>query len=69
MPPRYDLKPVVTLSRGRVTSAYSLKVVGTRRWRAIFDAVFDGRDPVNLRCVLQQNGRPLTETWLYQLFP
>jgi glucans biosynthesis protein len=69
MAQRYDLKPTVTLSRGRVTSAYSLKVVGTRRWRAVFDAVFDGRDPVNLRCVLQQNGKPLTETWMYQLFP
>jgi glucans biosynthesis protein len=69
MPPRYDLKPAVTLSRGHVTSAYSLKVVGTRRWRAVFDVVFDGREPVDLRCVLQQNGKPLTETWLYQIVP
>ena len=69
MQARYDLKPVVTLSRGRVTSAYSVKVVGTRRWRAVFDAVFDGHDPANLRCVLQQNGKPLTETWTYQVFP
>jgi periplasmic glucans biosynthesis protein len=69
MPPRYDLKPVVSLSRGRVTAAYSIKVVGTKRWRAVFDAVFNGREPVNIRCVLQQNGKALTETWLYQLFP
>lgn len=69
MPPRYDLKPTVTLSRGRVERTYTVKVVGTRRWRAVFDVAVDGHEPVNLRCVLQQNGKPLTETWLYQFFP
>lgn len=69
MAPRYDLKPTVTLSRGHVASTYSLKVVGTKRWRAVFDVVPDGREPVNIRCVLQMAGKNLTETWLYQLFP
>jgi glucans biosynthesis protein len=66
---RYDLKPAVTLSRGRVEHVYSIKVVGTQRWRAVFDAVIEGKEPVDLRCVLQLGGRPLTETWLYQYFP
>lgn len=68
-PARYDLKPTVTLSRGQVTAAYSIKVAGTKRWRAVFDAAFEGKDPVNLRCVILQNGKPLTETWMYQFFP
>ncbi|GAA0536064.1 glucans biosynthesis protein [Rhizomicrobium palustre] len=69
MPPRYDLKPTITLSRGHIAAAYSIKVVGTNRWRAIFDAVFEGKEPVNLRCLIQANGKPLTETWMYQIFP
>jgi len=69
MQARYDLKPVVTLSRGHVASSYSIKVVGTNRWRAVFDAVLEGKDPVNLRCSLQLNGKPLTESWMYQYFP
>jgi glucans biosynthesis protein len=43
--------------------------VGTSRWRAVFDAVFEGKEPVNLRCSLQLDGKPLTETWMYQYFP
>ncbi len=69
MAPRYDLKPTVSTSRGRIDHAYSIKVVGTQRWRAVFDAIIDGKDPVNLRCVLQLGGKALTETWLYQFFP
>lgn len=69
MPARYDLKPNITLSRGHVAAAYSIKVVGTNRWRAVFDAVLEGKDPVNLRCMLALNGKPLTETWMYQYFP
>lgn len=69
MPPRYDLKPAVTLARGRVDHSYSVKVVGTQRWRAVFDATIEGKEPVNMRCVLQLGGKVLTETWMYQYFP
>ena len=37
MAPRYDVQPVVTASRGKVTDAYVIKVVGTENWRALFD--------------------------------
>jgi glucans biosynthesis protein len=69
MPPRYDLKPTVTLPRGRVERAYSIKVVGTDRWRAVFDVIAEGKEPMNIRCLLQQGGKILTETWLFQYFP
>ena len=44
-------------------------VPGTRRWRAIFDLIPQGDQPVELRLFLQGNGEALTETWLYQFRP
>lgn len=69
MAPRYDITPVVTLSRGIIEKPYVIKVVGTQRWRAFFDVGADGSDPVNLRCFLKLGGKTLSETWLYQFFP
>ena len=34
---RFDVKPVVSASRGKIDNAYVIKVVGTDRWRALFD--------------------------------
>jgi glucans biosynthesis protein len=40
-------------------------------WRAMFDLHLtdDSVEPINLRLFLSQNGRALTETWLYQYTP
>ncbi|MGC1466205.1 MAG: glucan biosynthesis protein [Pseudolabrys sp.] len=70
MAPRFDVEPVVTTSYGKVGKAYVIKVVGTDRWRALFDIHGLQKDkPVNLRCFLRFGGKTLTETWLYQYFP
>jgi glucans biosynthesis protein len=69
MAPRYDVQPVVTVSRGKVSNAYVIKVVGTEKWRALFDLAAPGNDPIELRCYLRLNGKALTETWLYQYYP
>lgn len=69
MAQRYDIKPTVTTSRGKVINPYSLKVVGTDHWRAAFDVEAPGKEQINLRCFLGLNGKTLTETWLYQFFP
>jgi glucans biosynthesis protein len=69
MAPRYDVEPVVTVSRGKVSNGYVIKVVGTEKWRALFDLAAPGNDPIQLRCYLRLNGKTLTETWLYQYFP
>jgi glucans biosynthesis protein len=69
MQPRYDVTPVATSSRGKIDNAYVIKVVGTDRWRALFDLTADGKAPVNLRCFLRLNDKTLSETWLYQYFP
>lgn len=69
MPVRFDLTPVVTASRGKVSDAYVLKVTDTDRWRAGFDLQLDGNGPVDLRLFLRLGNRTLSETWLYQHFP
>jgi glucans biosynthesis protein len=63
------VEPVVTTTRGEISNVYALQVVGTTRWRAFFDLKVEGEDPVELRCFLQLDGRPLSETWLYQYLP
>lgn len=69
MAPRYDVEPVVTVSRGKVTNAYVIKVVGTERWRAAFDVYAPGKEQIDLRCFLRLDNKSLTETWLYQYIP
>jgi len=69
MAPRYDITPVVSLSRGKVDHAYVIKVVGTSTWRAFFDVAVDGTSPLDMRCYLRLGDRTLSETWLYQYFP
>ncbi|MDE2182109.1 MAG: glucan biosynthesis protein [Alphaproteobacteria bacterium] len=69
MAPRYDIVPVVTLSRGKVVHPYVIKVVGTERWRAVFDVMAGGPGPLNMRCYLRLADKTLSETWLYQYFP
>jgi glucans biosynthesis protein len=69
MAARYDVSPIVTLSRGKVENHYVIKVVGTSIWRALFDVSFTGLEPLDLRCYLRLGDKTLTETWLYQFFP
>ncbi|MBX6322230.1 MAG: glucan biosynthesis protein D, partial [Rhodospirillaceae bacterium] len=59
----------VTASRGTISDAAALPVVGTDRWRVFFDLTVDGAAPVDLRMLLQRGARPVSETWLYQFFP
>lgn len=69
MAQRFDVTPVVTLSRGRIDNPYVIKVVGTQRWRAFFDIAFTGNEPIDMRCYLRLGERTLSETWIYQFFP
>lgn len=66
---RYDLTPVVNVSNGKAEGAYVIKVVGTDRWRSLFDITVDGKGPIDLRCYLKLGDKTLTETWIYQYFP
>ncbi len=66
---RYDVKPLVTASRGKIDNAYVIKVVGTDLWRALFDLQAESNEPVDLRMYLKLDDATLSETWLYQYFP
>ena len=69
MAQRYDIKAMVTASRGEIENPYVLKVVGTDRWRAAFDLKLEGSQPADLRLFLRLGDKTLSETWLYQYFP
>ena len=61
------VEAVVSASAGTVSGVYALPVVGTSRWRAVFDFASDGAsDPVDMRLYLKAKDKTLTETWLYQ---
>ena len=68
MAPRFDVTPVINASRGKVNGAFVIKVVGTNRWRAMFDLAPDGKGPIDLRCFLRLGDKTLSETWIYQYF-
>lgn len=69
MQQRFDVKPMVSASRGKIDNSYVIKVVGTDRWRAFFDLQAEGNAPVDLRLFLKLGDRTLSETWIYQYFP
>lgn len=60
---------VVTTSTGTVRNPYALPVVGTDRWRAVFDFYADSHDTVELRMFLRRGDTALTETWAAQHHP
>ena len=68
MQARYDVEPVVSPSRGKVEKRYSIKVVGTDRWRCFFDLAPADEEPVELRCYLRLGEQTLSETWTYEFF-
>lgn len=69
----FGVKPEVRVSASRGTFSYVFAeavpdgVAG--HWRAWFDLTVEGADPVEMRCTLEAQGKPLTETWLYQYHP
>ena len=67
----YGARPelVAEASRGTVSLRRTEPIWYTPRWLGTFDLSVDGSEPIELRCYLAQDGKPLTETWLYQLHP
>jgi glucans biosynthesis protein len=71
LPKDAPVEAVITASRGvteHVTAHYVEEFHG---YRALFDLkpTDDGTDPIDLRLFLRLDGRPLTETWIYQWIP
>jgi glucans biosynthesis protein len=66
-----NVEAVITTSRGtteHVTAHYVEEIKG---YRALFDVrpTEDSVEPIDLRLYLRIDGRPLTETWIYQWTP
>jgi len=70
----YGVKPelVVTTSRGTFGPYQLIEAVPDEvrgHWRAQFDLVVEGTDPVELRAFMKSGDKTLTETWLFQYHP
>jgi periplasmic glucans biosynthesis protein len=70
----YGAKPdlVVSASRGTFGPYQLIEAVPDGvpgHWRAQFDLIVDGSDPVELRAFLKSGGETLTETWMFQYHP
>ncbi|MDE2018229.1 MAG: glucan biosynthesis protein D, partial [Hyphomicrobiales bacterium] len=69
----FGVKPEAVLTASRGTFAQTLveavpdDVPG--HWRAEFDVVVEGDAPVELRCFLRAEDKPLTETWTWRYHP
>lgn len=64
-------EPVLWASRGTFSYVFAEAVPDEVKghWRAQFDLTVTGEEPVELRCFLRAEGRPLTETWAFQYHP
>jgi glucans biosynthesis protein len=65
------VEAVVTTSRGQVEHVTAHFVEEFSGYRALFDVkpTEDSVEPIDLRLYLRVDGRPLTETWIYQWIP
>src|SRR5580693_8183793 len=65
------VEAVITASRGQTEHVTAHFVQEFKGYRALFDIrpADDDVQPIDLRLYLRINGRPLTETWIYQWTP
>lgn len=65
------IEPVITASRGTIEIPSARPLHSVQGYRAMFDLRPDDEkpEPINLRLYLRLDGKPLTETWLYQWTP
>jgi glucans biosynthesis protein len=65
------VEAVVTTSRGQTEHVTAHYVEEFNGYRALFDVkpTDDSVEPIDLRLYLRVDGRPLTETWIYQWIP
>ncbi len=66
-----EIKPVLSTSAGRIEITSVRPQHAINGFRCMFDVVppDDTQNPINLRLYLEANGRPLSETWIYQWTP
>ncbi|RUP08747.1 MAG: glucan biosynthesis protein D [Hyphomicrobium sp.] len=60
---------VVTSSHGTISGVEAFPVIGTKRWRMMFDLGDLNGQAADIRAYLAKDGQALSETWIYQIFP
>lgn len=63
------VEPVISTPSGEVQGPYAIQIVGTQRWRAVFDLIGVEGDSADIRLYLRLGDKTLSETWLYQYLP
>jgi glucans biosynthesis protein len=65
------VEPVISASRGRIEITSARPQPEINGYRAMFDLrpTDHSTEPIDIRLFLRLDGRPLTETWLYQWTP
>ncbi|MGQ4275132.1 glucan biosynthesis protein [Terrihabitans sp. B22-R8] len=56
-------------SRGKLTEVVVEPIPRTERWRARFDLVAEGNEPIELRLFLHLGEQAFSETWAFQFWP
>ena len=71
LPKDSPVEAVITTSRGTTEHVTAHFVPEFGGYRALFDVrpTDDSVEPIDLRMYLRIEGRPLTETWIYQWTP
>lgn len=62
-------EPVITPSRGTVSSVFVETTSWNKNWRLQFDVTAEGTAPIDIRAFLKTGDTALSETWLFQLHP
>lgn len=61
------------MSRGTLGLTVAYPIAGTSLWRVMFDVDMgpdNGKDePIDMRMFVHREGKALSETWIYQVFP
>lgn len=63
-----DVRAVVDAGHGEPIEASAYPVVGTHRWRLMFDIAVAAGNSVDLRAFLRLGADALTETWTFEAF-
>lgn len=68
------VEPVVTASRGTLGLTVAYPIATQPGWRVMFDLDFGSTEggsdePIDLRMYVAHEGKAMTETWIWQVFP
>ncbi|WP_372838280.1 glucan biosynthesis protein [Phaeovulum sp.] len=66
LPQDAEVKPVVSVSGGKIAVLTLSKIEDAKVWRLVIDVLAESGDAVELRAHVAGYGRRLTENWLYQ---